>query len=542
VITVKKLTSKVNRMMIANVRFVAAALGMIVFLNVISAIQETAARGGDGSLTASDGPSVPGGGGGGTKPGVVPRGSTSAPGGTSGRGGATGPGNIFGGKKPGTFIPGIGHVPNGIHGNKIDVVYYWKGDRSSEASAFLGATGQKGQLDEAEAFYKFVAYINAHPNGSHTFMGFRFNMHGWQLNPIVVDAGQYPDTYYQATQTIIKKNPFAAISSHGGLSDYICPKLAAQHIFNPVTYNLYPGLVKKTGGWCLPASMSWERQVRLTLDWIGKQSKTPYQVTAATTAPRVYGILYAEYPGLGDAILGKGGLRDQFKKAGVNIKSVYSIPEGLADSASPASSVVDKFKSDGVNTIIDPDAGALITFTHAAAGKGYAPDYFVWPCSGQDAAGQVRLYDASQWSRASGLSCFDDNWNLDLTLDDNARKTQWFKQYRQMAQSHEDPPSTAPLVYAGILPVLAGITNAGAKLSVERFFAGLEKFRGYRYNAVTGATKNPSNFLVTSGEPDGSQIGDVAEVSWSNTTTTSGNATAGAYLYSNKRWKPGEKF
>jgi hypothetical protein len=204
------------------------------------------------------------------------------------------------------------------------------------------------------------------------------------------------------------------------------------------------------------------------------------------------------------------------------------------------------FRGKKVNTIIAPDAGAPITFTHAAQANAYRPDYYVWPCSGQDAVGQVRLYDPAQWARAEGLSCYDPNWNLDLTLDNNARQTQWFKQYQEIAGTKSDPPSSSPLVYQSMLPLLAGITNAGPALTVERFRAGMEAFRypnGHaRYHAISGPTSDPSHFWVTVGSKDASQIGDAARVKWSNAEHTSGNASTGNYLYSKERYRPGAVF
>ena len=154
----------------------------------------------------------------------------------------------------------------------------------------------------------------------------------------------------------------------------------------------------------------------------------------------------------------------------------------------------------------------------------------------------MRLYDASQWQRASGLSCYDQNFNLDLTLDSNARSTQWFRQFREASSSNDDPPATSPLVYQGMLPILAGLTAAGRDVTTEKFFAGMRSFHPYRYHAVDGPTTDASHFLVTVGSDDGSQIGDAAEVAWTNAQTTSGNSVPGAYVYSSRRYAPGARF
>jgi hypothetical protein len=446
--------------------------------------------------------------------------------------------------KPGTYIPGVGTAPWGVHGNTIEVVYYWKGDRTT-SSEYLGPTGQRGAVDEADAARRFVAYINKYANGGATLMGFPFNLHGRKLHLTIFDAGQYPETYEATALKITENPPFVAISSHGGLSDYICDYLFKKKIFNISTYDLgryetHGGLYRGTNQYCLPAGMTWENQIALSVPYLANQSKT---TKYRATKKRVYGILYAEYPGLKESV---DRLEAKLKAAGLNVPVVYSLPTSLTDAArGPATKAVGAMASEGVNTIIAPDSGAPITFTHAAQARGYSPDYYVWPCSGEDAAGQVRLYDPAQWANAQGLSCYDEKWGLDLTLDNNARDSQWYHQYQEMA-GRKEPPSLSPLVYQALLPMLVGITNAGRDVTVERFRAGMMAFKYpkglRRYDAIKGPTTDPSHFWVALGDLDGGQIGDCAKVTWSSTKRTPGNTTAGSYVYSDTRYKPGYRF
>lgn len=478
--------------------------------------------------------------------------------------------------KPGTYVKGLGTIPLGVDfkTKTIRLVYYWKGNRdTSGAAGSLGGSGQQGALDEADAFRRFIAYINKHANDpadrdcntadNSCFMGYPFNLNGFHIDEsciqvhedCIVEAGENQTGWNTAAQKIVGLKPLAAVASHGGLSDFACPIIAEAKIFNPVTYNLYPDLVSKTKGYCLPQGLSWEGQVALTIPWLQEQNKVQYcdePTTRQGCRERKYGILFAEYDGEAAAV---EGFRKQMLAAGINLAkskssrkfggySIYSVSTSLSTAGTQQGDVIDKFINDGVNTIIAPDSGAEITFTHVAPGKGYHPDYYVWPCSGEDAEGQVRLYDPQQWTRASGLSCYDQNWNLDLTLDDNARATQWFRQYREIAcpgdpNCNTDPPSMGPLVYAGLLPVLVGITEAGPNMTMEKFFAGLHSFDHFRYHAITGPTADASHFLVTVGSKDGSQIGDVTRVVWNGSKRTAGNTTPGGYDYSNTRCRPG---
>jgi hypothetical protein len=533
--------STIESILRGNMRIVAWAIALVLIADVFVAFRHVtpapANLAGPNGQNNSGAPGTPGGVSSSPTSGASPSASPSAKE-TSGGLPSDAKGHL---PKAGTFIPGFGTVPFGVTNTTIQVDYYWKGDRTM-TSPFLGHTGQKGAVDEADSFRNFVAYVNKHANGDATLMGFKFNLHGRKLVPYVYDAGQYPETYGQTAADIKNKPPFVAISSHGGLSDYVCDYLYKAKIFNISTYDLgrYPGgLYKGTNGYCLPQGLAWEKQLELSVSYIAHQSKTTKYQSTTGRVKRIYGILYADYPGLRDSV---AVLKQKLKEAGVDVAVDYRVSTDLTSAAQEDPGAIAAFRKKNVNTLIAPDSGSPITFTHAAQGSGYSPDYYVWPCSGEDAVGQVRLYDPNQWARAEGLSCYDANWNLDLTLDDNARSTQWYHQYQEMA-GKKDPPASSPLVYQSFLPMLAGITYAGRELSVERFRAGMMAFKYgnglTRYDAINGATNKLSHFLVALGSPDGSQIGDCAHVSWSNANHTSGNASTGNYVYSDERYRPG---
>lgn len=548
--------ARIESILKANSRLVAWAIVLVLLLDVLVAIRHgfdssPVKKPNAGPSQNEPAPGTPGSELPGTvNPSVVPTvtDTGTVPGGT----GRTLP------NKPGTFIPGEGHIPFGVDQNidpelldpkspkcgknTLYLVYYWKGDRTM-TSPYLGPTGQKGAVDEADAFRNFVAYVNKYATGGAKdgLMGSPFNLHGRTLCYTIYDAGQYDYTFESTAQSITDLPPFAAISSHGGLSDWICDALYKAKIFNISTYDLgrYPGgLYKTTNGYCLPQGLAWDSQVALSVSYLSRQAKTKIG-----GEDRVYGLLYADYPGLQKSV---ERLLPQLKAAGVNVATTYKLPTSLTDAAAgPATAAVQNFNKYHVNTVIAPDSGAPITFTHAAQARGVKFNYYVWPCSGEDATGQVRLYDPAQWAGAEGLSCYDVNWNLDLTLDNNARNTQWFHQYQEMA-GRKDPPASSPLVYASFLPLLAGVTNAGRDLTVERFSAGMMAFRypkgATRYDAINGPTNKASHFLIGLGSADGSQIGDVCSVRWDTTAHTQGNTTTGAYVYSDERYRPGHHF
>lgn len=461
-------------------------------------------------------------------------GSVSGPGGGTGRSAAVVGGGGGGGTQgvPQRLAPGLKYPP-GVTDTEIKLVYYWKGDRTM-TSPYLQGSGHEGNVDEGKAFHGLVNYLNKHPNGDRTFFGMPFNLHGRKLTGIVLEAGQASDSYGFTAQKIVKTHkPLVAIAAHGSLSTYICPILAKAGIHNLATYDLGGALAKSTGGYCWPNGLTWERQVEVTERYLLKQQQTQYTGPEAPAGPeeRRYGVIYSEYPGLVDSA---PQMIARFKKAGVNIVAERTLSASLTDAQRQSTSVVAEFRSKEVNTLLIPDAGAPLNFTHVSQGQGYQPDYYVWPCSGLDNEGMVRLYNAGQWSRASGLTCYDQQFNPDLTNDDDSRASEWWKWYEEGSGSSDVPAPTA-LVAAGLFQALIGITHAGPELTLERFRGGLDAFTPYRYNALTGRTTNPSNMLLVNNTPDRTFIGDVAKVRWDTTTRSSGNAASGQYVYPEKK-------
>lgn len=441
---------------------------------------------------------------------------------------ARGPKGGSGSPKAGTIIPGKGLVPPGVTDTEIYVLYYWKGDRTM-TSPYLHGSGQEGNVDEGEAFRALIDYTNKYANGGAKIFGFPFNLHGRKLRSEVLEAGTADFQWGQAAATIKTKGPFAAISSHGSLSAYICPELAKARIVNVSTYDLGGNLIPDTNGYCMPGGMSWERQVDFTVSYLAKHAKTMYD-GEGLPKPRVYGFLYAEYPPL---VKSAPVVVEKLRKAGVPIGAVRTVAPDLGTAQQQVPGVIAAFRLAGVNTIIMPDAGAPLNFTHGSQASGYNPDYYIWPCSGQDTSGMVRLFNPGQWERASGLTCYDQEFNPDLTNDDKARRTEWWRQYQEM-RGNVEPPAPTPIVYQSLFQLLAGLTNAGRVLTVETFRAGLDAYQPYRYDSIKGREDDPANMLIAINAPDRSPSGDVAKLEWSNTARTSGNAAQGAYVYPEK--------
>ncbi|MBI4728721.1 MAG: ABC transporter substrate-binding protein [Acidobacteria bacterium] len=424
----------------------------------------------------------------------------------------------------GALAPG-GKV-QGVTAEEITVAYYWN-DRTRSSPYLHGAGAAGANLDEDQAFRAWIEYINRHRKGGATFMGFPFNLHGRRLKPVVVDVGSSADTQSAALNRIATEvKPFAAIAAHGSISTYFCPTLASKGIFNIATYDLDFDLYRKTSGWCLPAYASFNAQVDAMERYLSHRvAPSRYQGTSGP-APRRFGLLYAEYPGLADAM--RTVVR-RFERAGVRFAAKASVSADLATAAQQAGNVVGRFRNAGVNTVVIPDAGSPMSFTPTAQSQAYTPDYVVWPCSGQDQPAQVRLYNASQWARATGLTCYNREFMLDLTLDQEARETEWYARFKSV--SSDEPPAQTPLIYSAILPLLVGVTGAGRDLSPASFRAGLSGFAPYRYGANVGRTSDGRGMLLSIEGDEHATLGDFTILRWSGTAQRKGSSFTGTYVF-----------
>ena len=428
----------------------------------------------------------------------------------------------------GTTVP----APNpssllpGVKGKEITVAYYWKGDRT-RTSPYLAGSGIDTNLDEGQSFTTLIEYINRHADGGATLMGFPFDLHGRRLKPVVLEAGNSPEEYAAVGRRLVEEvKPAVAISAHGSLSAYVCPQLAAAGIHNLSTFDVAPDLVERTGGHCLPLGASWERQTQVTTSYLAtRMGRIPYSGPEGN-GPRRFGVIWGEHPGLIDSA---PRFVEGLRRAGVNVGETATMSADLTEAQQQAGNVVAKMRAARVNTIVFPEGGAPLSFTQAAEAQQYRPDYYVWPCSGQDTTAMVRLFNAAQWDRAQGLSCYDSDFQTDLANDQKTQRTEWYRQYREV--NGDEPPANTGLVYQALLPLVVALTNSGGDVTVGAFRDGLDEFDSYRYSGIRGRTEDSRRMLLDIDAPDRSMVGDFTEIAWSSGAFAEGSSVPGAYQY-----------
>ena len=418
----------------------------------------------------------------------------------------------------GVPVPKAGTIPPGINYAKqeITVVMYWKEDSQSSTYLPPGVSGET--VDDGKAFDAMVKFINKHAKGDANYMGEKIGMGNWKIVPKVVAMNNADQINTGTTRIVSEIKPFTAVTARGSLSTSVCPALAGAGIHNYATLHPYVNNIQTIyKGYCVPSGLSWDQQVEATVNYMKWHKTTKFTAVGrpnqtdncAAGCDRVYGFLYSDYP----------GLKDQAPKVaaqlGIPADRIVSLPVGLSDaSRGPSQDALTKFKDAGVNTVIMPDGGSPLAFTVGAASpNNWKPDYYVWPCSGQDTTGYTRLLPPTQWDNASGLTCYDDTFDPELTIDTDDRNGEWYKAFKD-SYPNDEAPSSAHLVYAALQPLVTGVSRLGTRdFTLENFRAALKEFQPYRYNGNSGKTGAGDNLLLVLGNgADNSLWGDLARV------------------------------
>ena len=428
--------------------------------------------------------------------------------------------------KVGVPVPKSGTIPPGVDYAKqeIKVLYYWAD--SSKSSQYLPAGTPGDTVDDGKAFSALMNYIKKHPNDGATLMGSKINLGNWKINWSIVTMNTPEEINKKTTDIAETTKPFAAITARGSLGTETCIPFAKAGIHTYATNLPYMNNVgSANNGYCVPNGISWDQQIEATVNYMKWHKTTPFSApdrpglgnSCPTGCARVYGFIYSEYEGMATQAQ---QMVARLRAAGVNIpeNAVASLTPPLSTSAGQAPGVRDRFATcpnPCVNTVIMADGGSSLAFTHAAGQ--YRPDYYIWPCSGQDTTGYTRLLPTQQWDNASGLSCYDNTFDADLTLDVDDRQTEYYKAYIDGAGSGSEAPSSTYLVYAALQPLIEGISRLGTRdFTVENYRAALKESQPYRYDGINGRTSAGDNILVTMGNGvDNSLWGDVARVEWS---------------------------
>lgn len=159
------------------------------------------------------------------------------------------------------------------------------------------------------------------------------------------------------------------------------------------------------------------------------------------------------------------------KKCGAKYDQVVTVDtfNESADSAQTWSSVITKFKLEGITTVqlgIDYVFGGQMA--NAASSQGYYPEWLVCGCFAWDSNIAIHFFVASnQWRHAFGITARE--------VPRPLPETDWHRAYRSVESNGNPDATVGQVVFASLVQLANGIQMAGPKLTPETFMQGLFK-------------------------------------------------------------------
>ena len=209
------------------------------------------------------------------------------------------------------------------------------------------------------------------------------------------------------------------------------------------------------------------------------------------------------------------------KAAGNNaIRYTYTLD--LASMSDQANNLAAKLKRDGITTVVlatDPLIPLLLT--SRLSQQNYYPEWVVTGTALTDFDIVGQFYDQSQWKNAFGLSLLGEQQPQGASYAYAAAKS--------VDPDHE-PIFGAELFYYFFYMLATGIQMAGPDLTPATFAKGMRAYPG------------GSGPAGTWGYPEGeySPYRDAREICWDPSARSKFNNAEGAYVSTNKRYKPGK--
>jgi hypothetical protein len=140
-----------------------------------------------------------------------------------------------------------------------------------------------------------------------------------------------------------------------------------------------------------------------------------------------------------------------------------------ADSAQTWSSIVTRFKLDGITTIlftIDYVFGGQIA--NAATAQNYYPEWIVCGCFAWDTNIAMHFFvNSGQWRNAFGITARE--------VPRVPEETDWYRAYRSVESNGEPDPTVGGLLFHSLVHLANGFQMAGPNLTPETFMQGLFK-------------------------------------------------------------------
>jgi hypothetical protein len=234
------------------------------------------------------------------------------------------------------------------------------------------------------------------------------------------------------------------------------------------------------------------------------------------TKPRRYGVIVYE-----DEVHHGGvqGYKDLLAKCGIQVAASQTF--NLTTDQQDIAGTMAKMKQAGVTTVIvATEVYTPIVLTAEASKLAYYPE---WIQMGLEIAASTRLYDQDQAKHMVGTA--------GLEIPRANADTDWYRAYKEI-DPDGDPSEGA---FRSLQMIAGGVQGAGAKLTPESFWEGLQKIPNRVPEPIwsVGGGFGPNDYTYM----------DYGSMIWwdpNGDDPTSTSTGAWQFVYFGKRYKPGE--
>jgi len=427
-----------------------------------------------------------------------------------------------------------GATYQGVSADSITVAYYQPQDDPS-TKAILVAGGDTDSADTvAQQYVEYANIFNHHTQ-----------LYGRKVKVVIVpgSGNATDDAAAKADAIKVEKDVKAFMSwgAPGGTTAYV-NELTAHGVECVCTTTLPKDFYEQHAPYVWGNGLPDENQAYIMrAEYIGKRlqgrpAKWAGDPTLAVK-PRKFGLIYYETTDHAYAA-GEKFFEEELAKYGVKLADKYSYIFDTPSAQQTSDTIMSKFASEGITSVIFVgDPIYPVFYTNAATKQNYHPEWVVTGSALTDTSFFGRTYDKTQWNHAFGISLLAARGPK--TETDAYRIVQW--------QLHKDPvaPGTYTTVYPTVFLSFLGFQMAGPTLNPATFKLGMFS---YPVSPSKPGITNPAASWGRHGWPwdDYNLYDDATELWWDNTATGPdelGNNGTGLYEYvaGGKRFGPGQQ-
>ncbi|HVA42758.1 MAG TPA: hypothetical protein VNF50_04685 [Acidimicrobiales bacterium] len=283
-----------------------------------------------------------------------------------------------------------------------------------------------------------------------------------------------------ASWTDCGTNAYENTLSADGVLCFCTVTVAASYYLQWAPYVWGTGLPDETAAYNMRAEVICSNLVPYAPKYAGSAN-----LNAPVAKKRVFGLIWPGASSLDDTDIYRSGadyFASKLKACGADLAEDVSFP--IVDPTGPADAqtLMAKFQSDGVTTVIlVSDPLDPIFLTGAATKQGYLPEWFDSGSALIDTTHYGRLYDQSQWAHSFGISFLADR--VEPTSSDAYNFYHW-----QFGTTPPDPDDFT-VNYPFFEWLFAGIQMAGPDLTPYHLQCGMPPYTSVTRSGPLGSSK-----------------------------------------------------